>query len=479
MSKKLDLVIFGATGDLCFRKLLPALVELEKGGLLNELERIIGASRTDLSPEQWRDDMTRTVPGVDTSSPHWQTLLARMDYVPVDSANKSGFTALAERLTLRDNTYIYYLAVPPSIYGEICAGLHIANIVQSDSRVVLEKPLGRDLASCQLINEDVAKVFVESCTFRIDHYLGKETVQNLLALRFGNILFEPLWNNRYVDNIQITVAESLGVEGRSAFYGETGALRDMLQNHLLQVLCMTAMEPPPNLEGDAVRDEKVKVLRSLRLFKPEEIAKHTVRGQYAAGTIEGEPVCGFLEEQGFANFDMTETFAAVRASIDNWRWAGVPFYLRTGKRLAKRQSEVVVEFKNNAFALFPQDHQETSNKLVIQIQPTENINLRMVNKKAGLSDQLKLQTVNLDLSHSQQSDFKRYAAYERLLLDVFRGNQTLFMRRDEVEAAWAWSDSITDSWDEIGLKPKAYPAGSMGPNAALALPEREGRSWHE
>jgi glucose-6-phosphate 1-dehydrogenase len=345
--------------------------------------------------------------------------------------------------------------------------------------VVLEKPLGHDLDSCREINEQVAQVFEEDATFRIDHYLGKETVQNLIAVRFGNPLFSPQWRNTFIDNVQITVAEDIGVEGRGGYYAKTGALRDMVQNHVLQVLSIVAMEPPASLRPADIRDEKMKVLRALESMTSANVKEHTVRGRYAAGAVNGQAVKGFLEEAGYQDADATETFVALKATINNWRWAGVPFYLRTGKRLSRRYSEIVIEYKKLPFSLFANDPNELINKLVIRLQPEENICLHTLNKRPGLTRGLRLQPVELHLTDESQNKGDRYDAYERLLLDAINGDQTLFMRRDEVEIAWRWTDSIIDAWDETGTPVKNYNSGTMGPNSATALVAVDGRSWYE
>ena len=374
---------------------------------------------------------------------------------------------------------LYYLATLPSLYGEICQRLQQAGAVNEHSAVVLEKPLGHDLASCRQINEQVAQVFREEGTFRIDHYLGKETVQNLLAVRFGNPLFSPMWRNTFVDNVQITVAEDIGVEGRADYYAKTGALRDMVQNHLLQVLSIVAMEPPVSLRAADIRDEKMKALRALMPITADNARENTVRGRYAAGAVNGEAVKGFLEEAEFGNADATETFVAIKATINNWRWAGVPFYLRTGKRLSRRYSEIVIEYKRQPFSLFANDPNELTNKLVIRLQPEESISLHTLNKKPGLTNKLSLQPVTLHLTDESRGKSDSYDAYERLLLDAINGDQTLFMRRDEVETAWQWIDTIIEAWEQNGTPIKNYNAGTMGPGSATALTAVDGRSWYE
>ena len=479
-----DIVIIGGTGDLALRKLLPALYLLQGYDLVNTLQRIVGLGRADLSRAQYtqkvKEKLESFVPERHWSTKRWERFESLLHYQQLDADQPTHYQALGQLLQKgAADERVYYLATLPSLYGKICQQLKDASLVDQGNRVVLEKPLGNNLSSCQAINESVAKVFPESNTFRIDHYLGKETVQNLLALRFGNALFNPLWNNHHIDNIQITVAESLGVEGRGSYYAKSGALRDMVQNHLLQVLCLVAMEPPASLDPDAIRDEKVKVLRSLKFITPEKAKKNTVRGQYTEGASEGKPVKGFLEEAEYKDSLNTETFVAIKADIDNWRWADVPFYLRTGKRLSKRYSEIVVEFKKHPFSLFGNKENEPANKLVIRIQPEETITMHMLNKKPGLTGALKLQPVELDLTEDIHAINQDYDAYERLLLDVINGDQTLFMRRDEVESAWSWIDSIVEAWENNQQLPTNYLAGTMGPTKATALTERSGRSWHE
>ncbi|MEP4149055.1 MAG: glucose-6-phosphate dehydrogenase [Halioglobus sp.] len=484
MSQMVDLVIFGGTGDLSTRKLLPALYQLQRHQLADRLNRIIATGRGEIDPETFRNEaranLEKYLPEDSWDEAVWESFRERLDYVKVDAGNASDYAQLADLLNQSETPgRLYYLATLPSLYGEICQQLQNAGVVNASSRVVLEKPLGHDLQSCRNINEQVARVFDEEATFRIDHYLGKETVQNLLALRFGNQLFHPMWNNTFISSVQITVAEEIGVAGRGSYYADTGALRDMVQNHLLQVLSLVAMEPPASLKATDIRDEKMKVLRCLEPITGENVKERTVRGRYAAGAVAGEAVKGFLEEEAFHDADNTETFVALKASINNWRWAGVPFYLRTGKRLSGRYSEIVIEYRRQSFSLFANDPQELTNKLVIHLQPQESISLHTVNKKPGLTSKLKLQPVELHLTDESQNKGDSYDAYERLLLDAIHGDQTLFMRRDEVETAWRWIDSIIGAWDTNGTPIKSYNAGTMGPNAATALLAVDGCSWHE
>ena len=484
MSHMVDLVIFGGTGDLSTRKLLPALFQLHRHQLADRLHRIIATGRGELDTEAFRiearENLERYLPDNSWDENVWETFRGRLFYQQVDAATADHYQSLG---TLLDEGEapgrLYYLATLPSLYGGICQQLQQAGLVNPQSRVVLEKPLGHDLESCREINEQVAQVFEEESTFRIDHYLGKETVQNLIAVRFGNPLFSPQWRNTFIDNVQITVAEDIGVEGRGGYYAKTGALRDMVQNHVLQVLSIVAMEPPASLRPADIRDEKMKVLRALVPMTAANVKENTVRGRYAAGAVNGEAVKGFLEEAEYQDADSTETFVALKATINNWRWAGVPFYLRTGKRLSRRYSEIVIEYKKLPFSLFANDPNELTNKLVIRLQPEENISLHTLNKRPGLTRGLRLQPVELHLTDESQNKGDSYDAYERLLLDAINGDQTLFMRRDEVETAWRWTDSINEAWEESGTPVKNYNSGTMGPNAATALVAVDGRSWYE
>jgi glucose-6-phosphate 1-dehydrogenase len=363
------------------------------------------------------------------------------------------------------------------LFVGICANLHGAGLIDERARVVLEKPLGHDLASARQINDDVGRYFQEQQIFRIDHYLGKETVQNLMVLRFGNTIFEPLWRSPYIKSVQITVAESVGVGSRAGFYDGTGAMRDMVQNHLLQLLCIVAMEPPVSLDPDAVRDEKLKVLRSLRPMTMADVARDTVRGQYSAGASNGDAAAGYLQEANIPEGSTTETFVALKAHINNWRWANVPIFLRTGKRMAARQSEIVIEFADLPFTIFGDSAHKSVNRLMIRLQPEEHIQLQMMAKEPGSG--MKLRPVNLNLDLETAFSERRAEAYERLLIDVTKGRLTHFMRRDELEAAWSWVEPIINGWQQLNEKPKAYTAGSWGPAASSALMAREGSSWVE
>ncbi|HEY2445154.1 MAG TPA: glucose-6-phosphate dehydrogenase [Rhizomicrobium sp.] len=471
------LVIFGATGDLARRMLLPSLYFLERDGLLGERLRIIGTARSNFDDDRFRSLVREAVAeragAVDEAS--WNVFTRKLHYCRVDAQERSDFAALGPML---GESPAYYLSLSPQHYGAACANLRAASLATPQSRIVVEKPIGRDLESCRAINTCLAAGFDERRIFRIDHYLGKETVQNLLALRFANILFEPLWNRTCIDHVQITVAESVGIEGRASYYDAYGALRDMVQNHILQLLCLVAMEPPAKLDPDAVRDEKAKVLRSLRPIRGREASAKTVRGQYGEGRIDGAAVPGYASEAGESR---TETFVALEAEIENWRWSGVPFYLRTGKRLAQRHTEIVIQFlgvPHSAFAgagnrdLIP-------NRLTITLQPEERISLLLMNKMPGLTaDGMRLSPLSLDLSLTEAFRAqRRRIAYEGLLLDALTGNPTLFVRGDEIEAAWAWIDGIAAGWKDAEIVPELYAAGSRGPDGADALIARRGYSW--
>ncbi|NIM43230.1 MAG: glucose-6-phosphate dehydrogenase [Hydrogenophaga sp.] len=476
----LDLVIFGGAGDLSLRKLLPALYMAHLHKTLPDDTRIVALGRHAWDRAAFTafiDDKVRGFIASDAlDALSWQGFVQRLVYVSLDATRTEDFAALGQALRPGVDR-VYYLATAPTLFTTICAHLHGAGLVDARSRVVLEKPLGHDLASARAINDEVAKYFAESQIFRIDHYLGKETVQNLMVLRFANAIFEPLWRSPSIKSVQITVAESVGVGSRAGFYDGTGALRDMVQNHLLQLLCLVAMEPPVSLDPDAVRDEKLKVLRSLRPMTVADVARDTVRGQYTSGNVGGERAIGYLQEDNVPAGSETETFVALRAHINNWRWANVPIFLRTGKRLAERRSEIVVEFAPLPYSLFPDAPRQPVNRLLIRLQPEEHVQLQMMAKQPGSG--MKLRPVALDLDLQSALAGRRAEAYERLLIDVIKGRLTHFMRRDELEAAWTWVEPIIDGWKSLGEKPRAYAAGSWGPAASSALMAREGSSWSE
>jgi glucose-6-phosphate 1-dehydrogenase len=397
----------------------------------------------------------------------------------VDAAGERGWSELSARVEGREEVVrAFYLAVSPDFFGPICQRIGANGLVTEDARVVIEKPIGKDGTSAKALNEAIGAVFREEQVFRIDHYLGKETVQNLMALRFANALFEPLWNAAHIDHVQITVAESIGVGGRAGYYDTAGAMRDMVQNHILQLLCLVAMEPPESMDADSVRDEKLKVLKALKPMDADSASRLTVRGQYRAGASAGGAVPGYLEELD-NSASQTETFVAVKAEIANWRWANVPFYLRTGKRLADRVSEIVVQFRPIPHSIFEAEAGEiVSNRLVMRLQPDEGVRMQIMIKDPGPGG-MRLRQVPLDMSFAQAFNVRNPDAYERLIMDVIRGNQTLFMRRDEVDAAWAWVDPILEAWAASREAPKGYTAGTWGPSAAIALIERDGRTWFE
>lgn len=478
-----DFVLFGGTGDLSMRKLLPALYFRHCEGQLPEDGRVIAVARTAMTSAQFHERMNEKVrPHIDAkefNQEHWQAFLERVHYLAVDVTDSASYQGLVKLLQRReDRVRVFYLSVAPNLFARICQGVNEAQLITPLSRVTLEKPLGRDRQSAAEINDRLSEVFEESQIFRIDHYLGKETVQNLLALRFGNALFEPLWRNERISDVQITIAESLGVEGRGAFYNQTGALRDMVQNHLLQLLVIIAMEPPVSIDPDAVRDEKIKVLRALKPLTGVEAIENSVRGQYKAGAYSDGPVPGYLDNDDIPDDSDTETFVALRAEIQSWRWSGVPFYLRTGKRMESKTTEIIINFKKVPHSIFTTaDGFSTPNQLVIRLQPEESIRFRIYVKAWG--DDIQLQPVHLDLDFNDVFQKRQMIAYERLLMDVIRGNPTLFMRRDEVAAAWAWIDPIREAWQQYNYRPKPYTAGTWGPGAANALISREGLKWNE
>jgi glucose-6-phosphate 1-dehydrogenase len=476
----LDLVIFGGAGDLSMRKLLPALYMAHLHDALPEETRIHALGRQHWDRGAFLQFIHEKVRGFIGAKSYrdevWAGFVRRLAYLRIDATRPGDFQELKGGMQPGSDR-IYYLATAPDLFVGICANLHGAGLIDDRARVVLEKPLGHDLASARQINQEVGQYFQEQRIFRIDHYLGKETVQNLMVLRFGNAIFEPLWRSPFIKTVQITVAESMGVGSRAGFYDGTGAMRDMVQNHLLQLLCIVAMEPPVSLDPDSVRDEKLKVLRSLRPMGVAEVARDTVRGQYAAGASGGAAAPGYLQEPNVPEGSTTETFVALKAQINNWRWANVPFFLRTGKRMAARQSEIVIEFADLPFTLFTDSPHRSVNRLMIRLQPEEHIQLQMMAKEPGSG--MKLRPVSLDLDLESAFTERRAEAYERLLIDVIKGRLTHFMRRDELEAAWAWVEPIIRGWQQLGEKPKAYTAGSWGPAASSALMAREGSSWVE
>jgi len=478
-----DLIIFGGTGDLAMRKLLPALYHRDRDGQITADSRIIAASRGALAREEYlqlvetalRDNLASG----EFDDAHWQSFKQRIHYAQTDAFEHSAWGELVDILEgHEDRVRVAYLATAPSLFGALAKGLKSNALISDASRIVLEKPLGRDLQSARDINNAVGECFAENQIYRIDHYLGKETVQNLLALRFGNSLFEPLWRRSAIDHVQFTVAEDLGVGGRVEFYDGVGALRDMVQNHLLQLVCLFAMEPPSSLDQNAVRDEKIKVLRSLKPIGADNVRANTVRGQYSEGAINGKTVVGFQDELSGSE-SATETFVALKLEIENWRWSGVPFYLRTGKRLKAKHSEIVVQFQDVPHSIFPeQQYNVKPNLLRIRLQPDEGVQLQVMAKEPGPGG-FELRGVSLDLSFAETFGVRYPDAYERLLMEVLRGNPALFMRRDEVEAAWEWIDGIIEGWQVSKQKVESYVSGSWGPTASSLLLDRDGRSWHQ
>jgi glucose-6-phosphate 1-dehydrogenase len=478
------IVLFGGGGDLSQRMLFPALAFLECENLLPPALPVLATGRSPMDDEAFRvrlrQDLAHRAPET-VANGSADRLLQRVHYIAADATRLEDVKALGARMAqLGIRRPVYYLAVSPSLYSGICEGLRLCGLTGDPARVVMEKPIGKDLASSRAINETVAAAFSEDRVFRIDHYLGKETVQNLIALRFANTLFEPLWNNLTIDHVQITIAETQGVGDRWPYYDEYGAMGDMVQNHMMQLLCLVAMEPPSDLQPDSVRNEKVKVLRSLRPITRADVQQFVVRGQYGPGMAGGLPVAGYAEEKGAAS--ETETFVAIQAHIDNWRWAGVPFFLRTGKRLPDRDTEIFIQFKPVPHSIFSGESRQdlVANQLLIRLQPEEDIVLSLMNQAPGLSlEGMRLESLPLSLSLKKAHSARRRIAYERLLLDALNGNSTLFVRRDEIEEAWDWVDGVNDAWRRSGQAPKPYPAGSWGPAGAFALIERSGRTWHD
>ena len=483
-----DVVVFGGTGDLAVRKLLPALYLRDRDGQLPPTTRIVATSRAGLDEAGYRDKIRGDLPGFvrpeELDAEVLDRFVDRLTHVSLDisaaaeDTGSDGWAELARALPDADKVRVFYLAIGPSLFGTVSERLAQHDMVTAQSRLVLEKPLGHDLASALAINDAVGAVFEENQIFRIDHYLGKESVQNLLVTRFANTFLEPLWNATSVDHVQITAAESLGVGSRGGYYDSSGALRDMVQNHLLQLLCLVAMEPPTYVGRETVRDEKLKVLMALKPITDAAVDEHVVAGQYQAGLTEGGAVASYREDAERPG-SVTETFVAIKAEVQNWRWAGVPFYLRTGKRMESRYSEIVIQFRSVPHPMFP-DAEGVSepNRLVIQLQPEEGMKLHLTAKEPGPGG-IRLRPVSLDLNYAQTFQKHSPEAYERLLMDVVRGNPTLFMRRDEVEAAWRWIEPIHQHWARPEHAPRRYPAGTSGPFAATTLIERDGRAWHE
>lgn len=477
MSIPCDMLVFGGTGDLALHKLIPALYHLHREQRLHPDMRIIALARKNLDIAGFRVLAERHVRAhiapIDFDNALWSSFVKRLDYLSLDATQRSELVHLAHYLSGQERVRVYYLATAPSLFETIATNLAAAGLATPSARIVLEKPIGHSLASALAINTAIGQAFAEHNIYRIDHYLGKETVQNLMALRFANALFEPIWRSGHIDNVQITVAETLGVENRGTYYDHAGAMRDMLQNHLLQLLCLVAMEPPVRFDADSVHNEKVKVLKALKPITDRDVRDKTVRGQYSAGLIGGQEVPAYYFEKQVHNDSDTETFVAVHAEVDNWRWAGVPFYLRTGKRMARKCSEIVINFRPVPHLLFTHSQ---ANQLLIRLQPEESISLQLMAKAPGKGMQLEPVELDLNLAHAFEKS-RRWEAYERLLLDVIEGDSTLFMRHDEVEAAWRWVDPILQGWRGYYQKPRRYPAGSNGPEQSQHLLERHGHQW--
>ena len=478
------LLLFGATGDLAQRMLLPSLYGLHADGLLPDGLTITGTARADNDDDSYRAftkaALDKFVPKDRIDEKAVSSFLERLGYQSLDATDLDHYKQLAEKVGDVSGGLAIFLSTAPSLFEAVIRGLDSAGLAGDTVRIGLEKPLGYDLASSREINDTVATAFSEERTFRIDHYLGKETVQNILALRFGNSFFEPVWNARGIDNVQITISETVGLEERAAYYDGAGALRDMVANHMLQLLALIAMEPPARYDGTDIRDEKAKVFRSLRMITPETVNQDTVTGQYGDGAVNGAIVKGYLDELGKSS--TTETFVAIKAHVDNWRWQGVPFYLRTGKRMTTRRSEIAIQFKPVPHSMFAgRGGQLQPNTLVIRLQPEEYVQLLVMAKEPGLDREgVRLREVPLNLSlDAEFAGSRRRIAYERLLLDLIEGDQALFVRRDEVEAQWTWIDAIRAGWTANGTKPKSYPSGSWGPSAAIGLTERDGVTWQD
>lgn len=480
----MDLLIFGARGDLSARKLFPALYHLDNCELMPEDVRIHALAREDIAIEQFLEDVKvrvrRYVDDSRWSEEQWSRYASRFTFHRIDFTAPEQYLALSAALS-DDRPALFYLATPPSLFGPICEHLGAAGCLTGDRRLLLEKPIGHDLASCREVNDTVGRHFSEDAIYRVDHYLGKETVQNLLVMRFGNRFINTQWDQSCVDHVQITVAEPIGIEGRWSYYDGVGQLRDMVQNHLMQLLCLVAMEPPNSITAEGIRDEKVKIVRALRTIDATSVSGHAVRGQYTAGWLRGESVPGYMEEDDCPNENsQTETYVAIKAFIDNWRWAGVPFYLRTGKRMPEKLTEIVITYKalpHNIFA--GRGREDVPNRLVIRLQPNEGIEMQMVSKQHSLKKKLGLETKNLNLDFLGSAELDRIPdAYERLFLDAMNSDQSLFVGREEIEESWRWCDELIEAWQESGPSLQPYQAGSWGPTKGELLIEKDGRSWH-
>ena len=477
-----DLIIFGATGDLSARKLFPALFQLDAAGLLPDDLRIIAVGRQEQTTEAFHNELLARMSSAkrqSISDTAWQQFAQRLTYMSADFSAPSAFSGLQVELS-ESRTSLFYLATPPSLFATICEQLSADGCVAGSCRIVLEKPIGESLDTSREVNETLAQFFDEQDIYRIDHYLGKETVQNLLVLRFANRFINSQWDQSCIDHIQITVAEKVGIEGRWAYYDGVGQLRDMVQNHLMQLLCLVAMEPPNSLEAESIRDEKVKIVKALRPIDALSVKDHVVRGQYSQGVIDGESVPGYFDEEGCEAQDSdTETFVAIKAHVDNWRWSGVPFYLRTGKRMPDKVTEIIIQYKALPHHIFGEGESAEPNRLIIRLQPNEGIEMTMVSKRQSLRDKLSLQTHTLNFDFREDGEIDRIPdAYERLFLDAINGDPSLFVGREEIEESWRWCDQLISACEQCGVKVNAYQAGSWGPSKSELLIDRDGRNWN-
>ena len=473
-----NLYLFGGTGDLSNRKLIPAMFRQETLGNIDKESQIIGLGSREISKEEYtqmvKNSLEKYFPSFKDNEEAWTRFGQRLNYIKLDISSSEDWKNIKN--IPKDMPVVYYLATPPNLYKQISTSLKENNLIEDNCRVVVEKPIGSNLETAQDINNSLSAGFDENQIYRIDHYLGKEAVQNLLALRFANTIFEKSWSNSAIDHIQITVAEDLGVEDRGGYYDETGALRDMVQNHLLQILCLIAMEPPVSIQSESVRDEKLKVLKSLAPFTEETIGINSVRAQYLDGISKGEAACAYIDEEGVNAENNTETFVALKLEINNWRWTGVPFYLRTGKRMHSKSSEIVVRYKAVPHNIFSKEASLKADQLVLRIHPDEGIDLKLNTKKPGVSG-YDLEELPLDLNLHDYHELGHQDCYERLLLDVIRGNPSLFVRRDEIEASWKWIDNIINLWESEDVPMEEYISGGWGPSNADLLLKRDFRSW--
>lgn len=477
-----DLIIFGATGDLSARKLFPALFQLDAAGLLPDDLRIIAVARQEQTTEAFHHELLAKMGSAkrqSISDTAWQQFARRLAYLSADFSTPCAFSGLQAELS-ESRTSLFYLATPPSLFATICEQLSADGCLAGSCRIVLEKPIGESLDTSREVNETLAQFFDDQDIYRIDHYLGKETVQNLLVLRFANRFINSQWDQSCIDHIQITVAEKVGIEGRWAYYDGVGQLRDMVQNHLMQLLCLVAMEPPNSLEAESIRDEKVKIVKALRPIDASSVKDHVVRGQYSQGVIDGESVPGYFDEEGCeAQGSDTETFVAIKAHVDNWRWSGVPFYLRTGKRMPDKVTEIIIQYKALPHHIFGEGESAEPNRLIIRLQPNEGIEMTMVSKRQSLRDKLSLQTHTLNFDFREDGEIDRIPdAYERLFLDAINGDPSLFVGREEIEESWRWCDQLISACEQCGVKVNAYQAGSWGPSKSELLIDRDGRSWN-